>query len=48
VRIPYSSSIQYSLCTTMLVITMHGKYPGFRALLCHFNGYYDSPDILKD
>jgi hypothetical protein len=25
---------------------MPGKYPGLRALLWHFNGYYDSPDIL--
>jgi hypothetical protein len=28
------------------VITMPGKYHGLRALLWHFNGYCDSPDIL--
>jgi hypothetical protein len=42
---------QYSLVTMMSVkriypvITLPGKYPGLRALLWHFNGYYDSPDI---
>jgi hypothetical protein len=28
-----------------LFITMLGKYPSLRALVWHFNGYYDSPDI---
>jgi hypothetical protein len=43
--------IQYSLITTMSVTTIYPvitvpfKYPGLSALLWHFNGYYDSPDI---
>jgi hypothetical protein len=36
----------YDAVTIYPVITMPGKYPGLRALLCHLNGYYDTPDIL--
>jgi hypothetical protein len=34
-----------SVTTMYPVVTMPGKYPGFRALLWHFNGSYNSPDI---
>jgi hypothetical protein len=34
-----------SVTTIYPVLTMHGKHSGLRALLWHFNGYYDSPDI---